>query len=211
MTDDPISRRIRLRERLSALRDIDRTNWQARRADISAAWADEPGAGRLRVAALTPVSVGQQCLWSLQNRALRTALRLGLALEKAAYDDTDAKAPVGRPLAEAVAARLIETRPDGQTGFGSALVHHHRFYCGYGLFHGWEGEPLFSYGPAEDGCPAPSRSVEGFETRDAFVGWLATMSDYRFSGIEDADPHQTRPGNQRLTVARLRAYIEGPA
>ena len=115
--------------------------------------------------------------------------------------------PYGRELAERVADRLER---------GEALVYAHREYCGMGLCYTGS---QYVYGEVMDGLvimPAdlaswgvnPSRLKQRvFDSREAFVAWLAQQSDESLYGYELDDPW--RRGNQRITRARLEAFVRG--
>jgi hypothetical protein len=113
---------------------------------------------------------------------------------------------VGEALASEVANRL-ET--------GVVLAHQHRDYCGVGLRFG---EGQFIYGEVNDGLlPLPSEckywqeagDIERlvFPSRSLFVAWLSEQTDETLSGSDL--PHTWLRRNQRLTVERLREFVNG--
>ena len=110
---------------------------------------------------------------------------------------------VGLEVARRVADRLED---------GDVLANDHRDFCGMGLelFDG-----TFVYGRVWDGWVRRPRvadlhgDAEGaeFETRRAFVEWLARQTDDSLSGADLERDFYRR--NQRLTLARLRAFADG--
>jgi hypothetical protein len=115
--------------------------------------------------------------------------------------------PYGEALASRVADRLE---------CGDALSYRHREYCGVGLRFV---EPQFIYGEAFDGVvltpddlrasgtnPANIEHVV-FNSRTAFVTWLAAQSDESLSGNDS--PSEWLRGNQRITRARLESFARG--
>ncbi|MGB3541972.1 hypothetical protein [Rubrivirga sp.] len=115
----------------------------------------------------------------------------------------DIQRKVGRDVAARVADRLED---------GDVLGYTHRDYCGMGVE---QQDGAYVHGPIWDGWvnvdePPGSEDHCGgavFETRDAFVGWLAVQTDHSLSG-HDLEREFYRD-NQRLTVARVRAFAAG--
>ncbi|HAT33779.1 MAG TPA: hypothetical protein DCW29_23935 [Janthinobacterium sp.] len=113
---------------------------------------------------------------------------------------------VGAALANAVADRLQA---------GRALCFSHPEYCGMGL-HCADG--LFIYCEVTDGelltqSQYLRRKTDGeageflaFAERDQFVAWLAGQSDLSLSGLDL--PQEWLRANQRLSLARLRAFLD---
>lgn len=101
--------------------------------------------------------------------------------------------PYGTELANAVAGALDR---------GVSIAHTHRDYCGMGLERSGD---AYHYSEVFDGYLLSGRV---FETRAAFVSWLAGESDASLSGREG--PHPFEWDNQRITRARLTEAIAAP-
>lgn len=158
-----------------------------------------------------PWSAGQWANWSWQERlaalqkageepetkkaleAAKEAAKAAKEAEKAARKTAEevvakrkAAAPkVGVELATKVARKLAS---------GIDMSYRHRDDCGIGLnFAGGK----FVMGHCQDGYPC--FDGQEWSTEDEFVAWLAAQSDYALGG---------KPGNQRITLARLTAFLE---
>lgn len=98
-------------------------------------------------------------------------------------------APVGRQLAEKVAATL-HTR---------SLLNSHRDYCGMGLeFRDNE----YHYGEVYDGGLDP---LMRFANQKAFVDWLSRQSDASLARLEEKDAFYW--GNQTITREMLEGFV----
>lgn len=94
---------------------------------------------------------------------------------------------------------------------GGSVYYRHRDYCGMGL---WFEQECFCYDEIYDCGPHPLEEVKAngpargghvFETRHAFVGWLAQQSDHSLAGFEHENPFWHE--NQRITRARLQEEL----
>ncbi|HAH11067.1 MAG TPA: hypothetical protein DCL54_06790 [Alphaproteobacteria bacterium] len=131
--------------------------------------------------------------------ALRDAITaIGQANPQAAmvWERDERLMPYGPALAEQVADALAR---------GVQILHTHRDYCGMGLRRLDDGR--FCYAQVFDGIldPAYDPAAMMFETRGAFVAWLAQQSDASLDGRDHPDAFFR--GNQRLTRARLEAAL----
>lgn len=110
---------------------------------------------------------------------------------------------VGRDVASRVADRLDN---------GEVLGYAHRDFCGMGLEFQ---RGVYVHGPVQDWWVNPDKPNDSawycggasFETKEAFVDWLAAQSDHSLSG-HDLE-HEFYRDNQRLTLARLQAFANG--
>ena len=150
-----------------------------------------------------PWSAAQWANWSWQERlaalqkageepetkkAVEAAKEAAKAAQKAAEADMakrKAAAPtVGVELATKVARKLAS---------GIDMSYRHPYDCGIGLnFAGGK----FVMGHCQDGYPC--FDGQKWSTEDEFVAWLAAQNDYTLG----------KPGNQRITLARLTAFLE---
>lgn len=110
--------------------------------------------------------------------------------------------PYGIAFAERVARKLSE---------GGSVYYKHRDYCGMGL---WCEDGWFCYDEVWDCGPMPvqellptadKRGARFFDTRHAFVEWLAVQSDHSLSGLELKDEWLQQ--NQRITRERLETEL----
>ncbi len=106
---------------------------------------------------------------------------------------------VGKALAQAVAQRLMT---------GEVLAYQHRDYCCIGLLFT---DGVFVCGEVYEGSlslQAWGETCEHhiFSTRSEFVNWLAKQTDDSLAGKQLA--HEFNRDNQRLTLARLRAFAK---
>jgi hypothetical protein len=120
-----------------------------------------------------------------------------------------ARIAYGPELAAAVADRLEQ---------GETLANNHPYYCGVGLRFA---EGIYVYDEVLDGhLPAveqqasaywaePPNQRREFGTREEFVAWLASQSDESLRGA-DLNPAWL-VDNQRITQARLEAFVRGEA
>jgi hypothetical protein len=86
-----------------------------------------------------------------------------------------------------------------------ALLHDHvgyshRDYCGMGLEHR---DGIYKYGELHDGYLI--EPVLQWETKEAFVNWLAEQSDASLARLEEQDPWYW--GNQTINRVRLVSLI----
>lgn len=61
----------------------------------------------------------------------------------------------------------------------------------------------YVYGGVWDGGLEPGQV---YSSRQAFVAWLATQSDYSLAGLESKDPWAW--GNQTITRKRLKEFVQ---
>ena len=119
---------------------------------------------------------------------------------------SSSSAQVGVLLATQVACKL-ET--------GAILAYQHRDYCGIGLRYV---DQAYVCGEVFDGAlPSPTQvkawqagaAVEwmAFDSRAAFVAWLAQQCDDSLSGRDL--PQAFAHDNQRLTMERLKKFVTG--
>lgn len=112
---------------------------------------------------------------------------------------------IGKQLATEVTIRLE---------CGNVLAHDHRDYCGMGLRYA---EGYFIYSEVYDGQLPLEGEVKNwqeagdverksFNSRSAFINWLAKQSDESLSGKELANAWLH--GNQRLTLERLKCFVD---
>lgn len=101
--------------------------------------------------------------------------------------------PVGHLLAEQVASKLES---------GQWLGYSHRDYCGMGLEYR---ERRFVYGELQDGMIYIVKRQ--FDSRSAFVEWLAVQSTASLARLDEADDFVR--GNQVITRQRLQAFVTG--
>lgn len=110
--------------------------------------------------------------------------------------------PFGAELVTALAAKLEAS--------SSGLYHCHRDYCGHGLV--YDGG-RFRLLEVLDGMPQGSKELAAWD-RAAFVAFWSAQSDFTCSGRDPATPLLFTEdaflcGNQRLTAARIRAFVDG--
>jgi hypothetical protein len=113
--------------------------------------------------------------------------------------------PVGTDLATRVSCALQDRL--------EPMCYIHRDYCGHGLMYDATTR-AFQVCSFDDGYPAAV--LQTFNTREAFVEWLAEQSDFSLSGAEGGDAPLRAEGrfalnNQRITRERLRAFVAPPA
>jgi hypothetical protein len=117
---------------------------------------------------------------------------------------TDERTTVGRDLALRV-AELLKS--------GACLADFHPGYCGIGLLnvegafvHVQVGD--WSHPTLKEALEMEAKKeseCQVFLEQSKFVDWLATQSDHSLSGSHLPDPWLR--GNQRLTLARLKAFV----
>jgi len=98
--------------------------------------------------------------------------------------------PYGSTLAKQVADALRR---------GHSLGYNHRDYCGMGLDYA---AGKYRYVEINDGYPQPTQT---FNTRDAFVAWLAQQSDKTLARLEEESPRYW--DNQTITQQRLEELV----
>lgn len=114
--------------------------------------------------------------------------------------NVNSQLPVGMELALAVADRLDE---------GQVLLHSHRDFCGMGIA---KDEDTYVYAAVYDGYPPTIADIrtepqgQKFDSREAFVTWLAAQSDESLDGRDQA--REFFRGNQRITLARLALFAK---
>lgn len=209
---------VRLEDVIKVVRDLERTpfkitaDWSFRQDDIKGAWAEERGLGRLRVAAMTPLSLMEHGLNRALGAAGTLALKPVLSSHLKALEGTEEAAPYGHELAKAVVAKMIASlRPAGTNVRLASLANYHRDYCGTGLLcEETDGTQVFHYGTVYDGELWPPFMLT-FPTAEEFVDWLAAQSDLSLSGAVGEPPLRDwrMAGNQRLSRGRLLAYVDG--
>ena len=93
----------------------------------------------------------------------------------------------------------------GKLDEGQSLGYFHRDYCGMGLQKNEKGEYL--YGELNDGyMDGVMNAPLKFESREAFVDWLASQSTASLARLNDADPFFR--GNQTITRKRLENFLQ---
>ena len=107
------------------------------------------------------------------------------------------------PLAIRVAEKLVEQQERG------GLYHGHRDYCGHGFIYR---DGQFILAEVRDGYPEESPHLATWDSQDAFVSFLANLSDYICSGA-DAE-HELfytddsfSLNNQRIKRAWMEKYV----
>lgn len=98
--------------------------------------------------------------------------------------------PFGEVFAGAIADKLRS---------GASLGYGHRDYCGMGL--DYDGSS-YRYGELWDGWLEPTLS---FDTREAFIAWLAVQSTAALARLDDQAFYQ---GNQVITRVRLESFLQ---
>ena len=91
----------------------------------------------------------------------------------------------------------LATRVANKLASGKDMTKMHRDYCGIGLNFD---RGTYVMGECYDGYPCgASQSSESWRSTDEFVTWLAAQSDHALGN----------PGNQRITLERLTAFVSG--
>ncbi|MBM2576216.1 hypothetical protein JQC91_07850 [Jannaschia sp. Os4] len=201
MKDDPLADLLRLREAALARMAADRAAMRANYA------LPLPSGERWSLLRRLPADAATLVRSHVAGGAVLAGAALGIPLARHAARNSDAPR-VGEALARRVADRLVADARGRETPDGSALAYLHRYHCGQGLFYGWTGTTEFWVAEVEDGWPTYP-PLRRFDTADAFVGWLALQTDRSLSGATDPTITAFKLDNQRLTLARLRAYADG--
>ena len=111
--------------------------------------------------------------------------------------DPSCGGPVGSELAGRVAATLL-TRPGDANGFAYC----HQGFCGDTLYFQ---DGAFHIAEVDDGHVA--KPYVSFANKDEFEKWLGEQDDQDLMGYREGKLKKVNPGNQTITIERLRQYV----